>query len=83
MIKALSTARPDGGRTVILGLSDENWERLRLGQPIPVNLREMDPELPPLTVLLIGGPTERAMYEDLRANVRIVRTHGELPEEEP
>lgn len=75
MIKALSTPGPDGDRVLILGLSDLNWARLRDGQPIPVRLRDLDPTLPPLSVLLIGGPDEDSMYEDLRAHVRINRVH--------
>lgn len=82
MIKALSTAKPDGARTVIIGLSDLNWSRLRTGQSIAVRLQEMDPGLPPITVVVIGGPDEDSMYEDLRANVTINRVHGR-PEEDP
>jgi hypothetical protein len=82
VIKALSTAKPDGSRSVILGLSDLNWARLRTGQPIAVRLQEMDPELPPLTVVVIGGPDEDSMFEDLRANVKINQVHGR-PEEDP
>jgi hypothetical protein len=31
MIKALSTPNAEGQRVLILGLSDENWARLRTG----------------------------------------------------
>lgn len=81
MIKALSSPAPGGHRTLALGLSDENWARLRAGQPIAVRLRDLDPALPPLTVLIIGGSTEAEMFEDLRANVRITTVHGAIPEE--
>jgi hypothetical protein len=76
VIKALSTAKDDGSRVLLLGLSDENWKRLRTGsQPIPVRLQDLDPSLPPLTVLLTGGPDEDSIFEDLRANVRIEHVH--------
>jgi hypothetical protein len=67
MIKALSEPGPDGQRTLILGLSDENWRRLRGGQPIPVALGDLHPSLPNLTVLITGGATEQALMDDLRA----------------
>lgn len=75
MLKALSTAGPEGQRTLVLGLSDENWARLRAGQPIPVRLQDLDPALPPLTVVLMGGSTEAELFEDLRANVRVRTVH--------
>jgi hypothetical protein len=75
MIKALSTPNAEGQRTLVLGLSQENWSRLRSGQPIPVRLTDLDPSLPPLTVVIIGGPTEESIYEDLRANVQIRTVH--------
>jgi hypothetical protein len=83
VIKALSTDRGDGSRTLLLGLSDENWARLRGGKPIPMRLRDLDPALPDLTVILIGGPDEDSMYEDLRANVRITAVHIRTVTEEP
>jgi hypothetical protein len=53
----------DGTPVVGLGLTDENWRRLRLGQPIIVKLREMiDSDL---EILLIGGETEDALTEQL------------------
>jgi hypothetical protein len=76
VIKALSAPRDDGRRSLILGLSDENWRRMRAGEPIAVRLQDLDPDLPPMTVLLIGGATEEEMYEDLRARVPIRVTHG-------
>jgi hypothetical protein len=77
VIKALSDTKADGSRVLVLGLSEENWRRLRTGnQPIPVRLQDLDPTLPPITVLLIGGPTEESIFEDLRANVKINQVHG-------
>jgi hypothetical protein len=66
VIKAVGRRR-DGGHTVILGLSRENTDRLHRNQPIPVRLRELDPSLPDVTVLLIAGETEDDLAEDLRA----------------
>ena len=66
MIKAVASA-PNGAPMVMLGLSDENWKRLRAGQPIVVKLRELDPELPDVRIILLGGETEEEMIEDLRA----------------
>jgi hypothetical protein len=76
MIKALTTPGEDGSRTLLLGLSDENWTRLRAGQPIPVRLQALDPTLPPLTVVIVGGATEDEIYEDLRAHVKIRNVHA-------
>jgi hypothetical protein len=74
MIKALSEPGPDDQRTLILGLSDENWRRLRGGQPIPVTLGDLHPSLPNLTVLITGGATEQALMDDLRASGAKVNT---------
>jgi hypothetical protein len=53
----------DGALVIGLGLTDENWRRLRLGQPIVVKLREMiDSDL---EILLIGGETEYTLTEQL------------------
>lgn len=37
----------DGRRTVVLGLEPVNLERLTKGEPIKVNLRNLDPDGPP------------------------------------
>jgi hypothetical protein len=66
MIKVTGTLK-DGSQFVTLGLSDENWRRLRAGQPVLVRLRELDPALPDLAVLVVGGEDEPSIVEDLRA----------------
>jgi hypothetical protein len=82
VIRALGSGRADGSRVLILGLSDENWARLRTGnQPIPIRVQDLDPSLPPLTIVLTGGPDEDSIFEDLRANVKINAVHH--PTEEP
>lgn len=63
MIKAV--AATSDGTVVILGLSRENCKRLVAGQPISVKLAELDPRLPELTILLMGGETEETMAAEL------------------
>lgn len=65
MIKAVAggPARP----TVFLGLSRENTDRLHANQPIAVRLRELHPNLPDITVVLLAGDTEDDIAEDLAA----------------
>lgn len=65
MIKAVATQK-DGSTAVFLGLSRENVDRLLANQPIAVKLRELHPDLPDLTVILLGGETEADIAEDLR-----------------
>lgn len=65
MIKAVGSGAD--GPIVFLGLSRENCTRLLANQPIPVRLRELSPDLPDLTIVLIGGETEADMAEDLRS----------------
>jgi hypothetical protein len=53
----------DGTPVVGLGLSEENWRRLRGGKPIVVKLRELlDSNI---EILLIGGEDETAMTAQL------------------
>lgn len=64
MIKGRGKTR-SGEPFVLIGLSDENWRRLRtggdegLGQPIRFNLRELG--LPPMVVAIVGGKTEEGL----------------------
>jgi hypothetical protein len=59
----------DGKPYALLGLTDENWRRLRtggdegLGQPIKVELADLG--LPPMTVIIIAGPDEPHMAATL------------------
>lgn len=68
MIKAV--AATNQGSLVILGLSRENCTRLLAGKPIEVNLRELDPRLPEVTVLLFAGETEEVMAQQLEVLVK-------------
>lgn len=72
MIRAVGEA--DGKPLVILGLEPQNMARLREGQPIRVNLRNLVPGGPPIdalpdvdVVILFGGQDEIAA---LRAATR-------------
>ncbi len=67
MIKAAGKGPLGNFTSVTLGISRGNWERLLANQPIVVDLRDIHPELPDLKVCLLGGETERDIYEDLRA----------------
>lgn len=69
MIRALGGDSEDP--VLLLGLSDENWRRLRTGQPISVNVDEMAPGLRVRRVLLIAGETEAAIMDDLRAHLGV------------
>lgn len=64
MIKALSNGDDP---VLILGLSDENWRRLRAGRPIALKLDDLRPGARTGTVVLLGGPDEASLIEDLRA----------------
>jgi hypothetical protein len=68
VIKASSVHPETGQSLVFLGLSDENWKRLRAGQPIVVNLRrDLSPDLPNLSVVILGGEDEQSLIDDLRS----------------
>lgn len=76
MIKALTPAGAPGPSVAILGLSDENWRRLRAGQPIAVKLDDLEPGRTVDTVVLLAGATEEELYEDLRARMPIREVHA-------
>lgn len=57
----------DGTPFVVLGLADDNWERLRTGAPIRVALKDISDRLPAVQVVLFGGATSDAILDDLRA----------------
>lgn len=82
MLKALSkgTRKDDPTKEVtfiILGLSAENVRRLKAGQPVHVDGRQI--EMPDVDVILFAGDTEASMTADLvRMGVdpNVVREHG-------
>ncbi|MES2287442.1 MAG: hypothetical protein V4547_17240 [Bacteroidota bacterium] len=55
MIKAIQ------GNRIILGLSDENLERLKKDQPIKFNLKELG--LQDVEVFIFNGKTEQVMQK--------------------
>ena len=64
MIKARGRD-PEGNPVVLVGLTDENWERLRtggsegLGRPIVFDLRQLG--LPPMKMVIMGGESEKSL----------------------
>jgi hypothetical protein len=59
---------PSGKPLLALGLTEEDWAHLRLGQSIQVNLRDLlGRGMPNLTVVLLGGATEESLIADLEA----------------
>lgn len=59
MIKAIMTNQETGEKTVLLGLSDENWWRMRRSdQPIRFG---MTIDGKPLLVAIMAGPDEDSM----------------------
>lgn len=67
MIKATG-ASTDGRPFLLLGLSMENCRRLVDGKPILVRADHIDPRLPALDVIVMGGETEEAMTVELQRN---------------
>lgn len=65
MIKAVLDNR-DGSKTVLLGLSRENTNRLHQDMPIKVDLAEFGLDTT-LSIVLIGGETEGAILNDVQA----------------
>lgn len=51
------------GDTMILGLSDENIERLKNGQPIKFNMSALG--FPAIEVLIFNGKNEQTMKKEL------------------
>jgi translation initiation factor 2 alpha subunit (eIF-2alpha) len=66
MVKALK------GNMIILGLSDENIERLKKDQPIKFNLQELG--LPDYDVFIFTAKDEQAMYQMMKQSINPVTT---------
>jgi hypothetical protein len=64
MIKATGGSK-DGVPLLILGLSRANTEKLLAGQPIHVRTDHVDPRVPAMHVILMGGETEEAIAAEL------------------
>lgn len=63
MVKAKGT-RENGGAYVVFGLSHENLDRLRDGEPITFNLSELG--MGDCEVLIMSGSTEQAIANALK-----------------
>jgi hypothetical protein len=59
------TARTGSGELYGFGLTDENVGRLVGGRPIQIDLADMGG--PPVSILLLYGSTEEALFADLKA----------------
>lgn len=66
MIKALK------GKMIVLGLSDENINRLKQDQPIKFNLQELG--LPDLDVFIFTAKDEQTMYEMMKGAIHPINT---------
>jgi hypothetical protein len=60
------------GNLLILGLSDENMERLKKGEPIKFNLNELGAG--DQDVLIFNGRTEQSMYEEMKEYIHPLKT---------
>lgn len=56
----------------MLGLSDENMQRLKKGEPIKFNLNELG--LPENDVIIFNGRTEQSMYEEMKEQIHPYKT---------
>ena len=61
------------GKTIILGLSDQNMKLLRAGKPILFNLKK-DLEMDDYDILIFNGRTEESMYESMIDDINLNKT---------
>jgi hypothetical protein len=54
------------GKTLILGLSDNNMLRLKKGEPIKFSLRQLGMDLSDVEIVIYNGKTEDSMQADLQ-----------------
>lgn len=64
MIKMVLHSK-DGSKTLLLGLSRLNTDRLHLGQPVKVDLAPLGLDTD-LTIVLVAGETEAAVAADIQ-----------------
>jgi hypothetical protein len=55
------------GNLILLGLSDENMNRLKIDNPIKFNLKELG--LQDIDVVIFNGRTEEGMYMEFRDGI--------------
>jgi hypothetical protein len=75
MIKFTASDKETGRKLLAFGLSDGNLKKLRAGNPIHVNLVEMDPALREYDFMIFWGETEQSMYEELKPALKGVPIH--------
>lgn len=63
----------DGKATVVLGLDPDNLTRLAQGEPVRVNLRDLDPDGPPTSLPDIDVMIAATDTDDWRAFVARLR----------
>lgn len=63
MIKVKAKSTTDGKDMLLLGLSDENMKRLKDGQPIKFNAKDVG--FPHMEIMIFNGRTEAEMYEEI------------------
>jgi hypothetical protein len=81
VIQASGTA-DDGRPAVVLGLSAADLFALAAGQGIGVDVTDVDPRLPELSVRLIAGADDGVLVERLReANPGIWDVSGPVPDD--
>lgn len=67
MIKALGRNGDGEPASLFLGLSRENTKRLHDNKPIMFRLRDVQPDLPDISVVIMAGESNDELMEDLRS----------------
>lgn len=60
------------GNLLVFGLSDENMNRLKNGEPIKFNLQELG--MDDIDVFIFNGKDEQAMYEIMKSQINPIKT---------
>lgn len=57
---------------LVFGLSEENVRRLKEGQPVKINLKDMG--LEDRNILIVYGETEEKIYEEMLPHIDLSKT---------
>lgn len=60
------------GNLLVFGLSNENMNRLKKGEPIKFNLKELG--MSDTDILIFNGKNEQTMYEMVKQNIHPLKT---------